>query len=70
MAKIIAHGRDRAEALARLRRAIAETHIEGVATNLVFHAEVLADPEFAAGGVDTGYLPRFLERQTTTASEL
>ena len=69
MAKIIAHGRDRADALARLRKAIAETHIEGVATNLAFHAEVLADPEFAAGGVDTGFLPRFLERQPA-ASEL
>jgi acetyl-CoA carboxylase biotin carboxylase subunit len=69
MAKIIAHGRDRAEALARLRKAIAETHIAGVATNLAFHAEVLADPEFAAGGVDTGFLPRFLERQIP-ASEI
>jgi acetyl-CoA carboxylase, biotin carboxylase subunit len=70
MAKIIAHGRDRAEALTRLRKAIAETHIVGVATNLAFHAEVLADPEFAAGGVDTGFLPRFLERQIAAASEL
>ena len=63
MAKVIAHGRDRAQALARLRKAIAETHIEGVKTNLAFHAEVLADAEFAAGGVDTGYLPRFFERK-------
>jgi len=64
MAKIIAHGRDRAEALARLRKAIAETQIEGVKTNLGFHAEVLADPEFAAGGMDTGFLPRFFERRS------
>ena len=63
MAKIIAHGRDRAEALARLTAAIAETHVEGVKTNLAFHAEVLADPEFQAGGMDTGYLPRFFERK-------
>ena len=63
MAKIIVHGRDRAEALARLRKAIAQTHIEGVKTNLAFHSEVLADPEFAAGGMDTGYLPRFFERK-------
>jgi acetyl-CoA carboxylase biotin carboxylase subunit len=63
MAKIIAHGRDRAEALARLRKAIAETHIEGVRTNLGFHAEVLADPEFQAGGMDTGFLQRFFERK-------
>ena len=63
MGKIIAHGADRAQALARLRNAIAETLIEGVRTNLGFHAEVLADPEFAAGGMDTGYLPRFFERK-------
>ena len=63
MAKIIAHGADRAEALARLRKAIAETHIEGIKTNLVFHAEVLADLEFQAGGMDTGFLPRFFGRK-------
>jgi acetyl-CoA carboxylase, biotin carboxylase subunit len=63
MAKIIGHGPDRPTALERLRSAIAETQIEGVATNLSFHAEVLADPEFAKGGVDTSYLPRFLERR-------
>lgn len=63
MAKIIAHGPDRWSALERLRRAISETQIEGVANNLSFHAAVLADPEFARGGVDTSYVPRFLERQ-------
>ena len=63
MAKIIAHGRNRAEAVARLRKAIAESHIEGIKTNLPFHAEVLADAEFQAGGMDTGYLQRFFERK-------
>jgi len=69
MAKIIAHGQDRSEALARLRKAIAETQIEGVKTNLAFHAEVLADPEFAAGGMDTGFLPRFFERKAAALQE-
>ena len=64
MGKIIAHGRDRGEAVARLSKAIADTHIEGVKTNLPFHAEVLADPEFQAGGMDTGYLQRFFERKS------
>jgi acetyl-CoA carboxylase, biotin carboxylase subunit len=63
MAKIIVHAADRSSALERMRRAIAATQIEGVATNLAFHSGVLADPEFQKGGVDTGYLPRFLERQ-------
>jgi acetyl-CoA carboxylase biotin carboxylase subunit len=61
MAKIIAHAPDRPSALAKLRAAIASTHVAGVATNLSFHADVLGDPEFAAGGVDTGYLARRLE---------
>jgi acetyl-CoA carboxylase biotin carboxylase subunit len=62
MAKVIAHGADRAEALARLRQALDETRVEGVATNLDFHRRVLADPEFAAGGVDTAYLARLAHR--------
>jgi acetyl-CoA carboxylase biotin carboxylase subunit len=60
LGKIIVHGPDRATALARLRRAIAATRIEGVATNLAFHAAVLDHPEFAQGGVDTGFLARTL----------
>ncbi len=63
MAKIVAHGKDRAEALERLRSALAHTYVDGVATNLSFHSEILDDPEFAKGGVDTSYLPRFLERR-------
>jgi acetyl-CoA carboxylase biotin carboxylase subunit len=62
MAKIIAHGSTRVIALARLRRALDETRVTGVATNLDFHRRVLADPEFAAGGVDTAYLARLAAR--------
>ena len=61
MAKIIVHAADRPAALERMRDALAATRIEGVATNLAFHLDVMADPEFQAGGVDTSYLPRFLE---------
>lgn len=62
MAKIIVHAVDRPAALERMRRALAATHIEGVATNLAFHVAVLTDPEFERGGIDTSYVPRFLER--------
>jgi acetyl-CoA carboxylase biotin carboxylase subunit len=62
LAKVIAHGRDRAGALDRLRRALDATIVRGVATNVVFHRAVLDDPEFRDGGVDTLYLARFLER--------
>ena len=63
IAKIIAWGPDRATALARLRRALDETHIEGIATNLVFQRHILADPDFAQGGVDTGFLARMMEKE-------
>ena len=63
LAKIIAHGPDRSVALSRMRQAIRGTHIEGVTTNVAFHAEVLADPEFERGGVETSFLARFLERR-------
>jgi acetyl-CoA carboxylase biotin carboxylase subunit len=62
LGKIIAHGPDRDTALKRLRAAVASTRIAGVHTNLSFQAQLLADPEFAAGGVDTGFIERVLQR--------
>ena len=67
IAKVIAHGADRAAALARLRTALTEVRISGVTTNLAFQQAVLADPDFAAGGVDTGFLARFLDRAKAAA---
>ena len=58
IAKIIVWGEDRAAALGRLRRALAETAVLGVATNLGFLARVAAHPEFAAGAIDTGFIER------------
>jgi acetyl-CoA carboxylase biotin carboxylase subunit len=61
IAKIIAHGATRDEALSRLRGALAEARIEGVATNLPLHARIVADPAFTAGGVDIHHLERMLK---------
>ena len=60
IAKVIAHGSTRAEARLTLLEALASLRVEGVKTNADLHRRVLADAEFAAGGVDTGYLGRFL----------
>ena len=49
VAKIIARGRDREEAIARMRRALRETIIEGVKTTIPFHLRVLGDPAFLEG---------------------
>ena len=63
LGKIIAHGPDRRSALGRLQSAISATRLVGVKTNLSFHAMLLADPEFQAGAVDTGYVERLLARR-------
>ncbi len=49
VAKIIVHGRDRAEAVARMSRALGETVLEGIRTTIPFHRKLLADPAFVAG---------------------
>jgi 3-methylcrotonyl-CoA carboxylase alpha subunit len=58
IAKLIAWGEDRAASLRRLRDALDRCEIVGVATNRDFLARVAASPEFAAGGVDTGFIAR------------
>jgi acetyl-CoA carboxylase biotin carboxylase subunit len=63
LAKIIVCGADRAEALARLRAALARCEIGGVASTLPALAGLADDPGFAVGGVETGYLARWLERE-------
>jgi acetyl-CoA carboxylase biotin carboxylase subunit len=57
LAKVIVWGRDRAEALTRARRAIDETHLEGVHTNLEYLALVLSHPRFEAGDIDVDFEP-------------
>jgi acetyl-CoA carboxylase biotin carboxylase subunit len=61
LAKVIAHGGDRDAALRALRSALGRCGVDGVSTNLELHRALLADAEFAAGGVDTGYLARWLD---------
>ena len=58
IAKIIAWGEDRPAAIARLRSALAETAILGLRSNLGFLARLAAEPDFAAGVVDTGFIER------------
>jgi len=58
LAKVIAHGRDRDEALRRLDAALGRTAVLGVGTNVDFLRSVLADPDVAAGHLDTGLLER------------
>jgi len=59
IAKLIVHGDDRAAALAKLARALADTRIAGLETNLDYLRQLAADPVFAAGTQTTAYLATF-----------
>ncbi len=61
LAKVIVHGRDRAEALDRMRRALSECVIEGLPTSIPFHQEVLNHPIFIAGEATTKFLDDKME---------
>ena len=68
VAKLIVHGADRAEVLARARRALAETSvlIEDGATNMGLLTALLSDAEFVAGKIDTAWLDRKVNRGAFT----
>ncbi|MDP8982611.1 MAG: acetyl-CoA carboxylase biotin carboxylase subunit [Acidobacteriota bacterium] len=59
VAKLIAHGRDRTEAIARMRRALEMFVIEGIYTSIPVHQKILADPDFVSGNTNTSFLNRF-----------
>jgi acetyl-CoA carboxylase biotin carboxylase subunit len=60
VAKLIAHGEDRATALARMRGALAEIVIDGINTNIALHQDICNDSAFMAGGADIHYLEKKL----------
>src|SRR5437016_10572957 len=62
IAKIIVHGRDRQEAIARMKRTLEMTVIEGIKNTVPLHLRILSDPDFIAGKLSTSYMERFLSR--------
>jgi acetyl-CoA carboxylase biotin carboxylase subunit len=58
--KLIVHAPTRAEAVQRMRAALAATRVEGVRTNIDFQAAIMASPDFQKGGVDTHWLGGFI----------
>jgi acetyl-CoA carboxylase biotin carboxylase subunit len=63
LAKLIVHGRDRAEAMERMKRALDMFIVEGIYTSIPLHKRILADADFAAGKFDTNFIQRFLPRE-------
>src|SRR5882724_8150379 len=64
IAKIIVHGRDRQEAIARMKRTLEMTVIEGIKTSIPLHLRILADADFIAGKLSTSFMERLLSRPT------
>jgi acetyl-CoA carboxylase biotin carboxylase subunit len=58
VAKLIAHGADRTEAIARMSRALDMFVVEGIYTSIPLDKRILAHPDFLAGNIDTGFLAR------------
>ncbi len=59
IAKLISHGQNRDEAIARVRRALGEFVIDGIKTTIPLHKRIMSDPDFQKGRVSTGFLERF-----------
>jgi acetyl-CoA carboxylase biotin carboxylase subunit len=59
VAKLMVHGRDRGEAIARMRRCLDLTVVEGIKTNLPLHRRIFEEPDFMAGKIDTRFMERY-----------
>jgi acetyl-CoA carboxylase, biotin carboxylase subunit len=63
IAKLIVHGKDRAEAMARMQRSLEMFVVEGIHTTIPLHQKIFADAEFRVGRFDTKFMERFFERE-------
>jgi acetyl-CoA carboxylase biotin carboxylase subunit len=62
IAKIIVHGRDRQEAVARMKRVLEMTVVEGIKTSVPLHLRIINEPDFLAGKLGTGFMDRFMPK--------
>jgi acetyl-CoA carboxylase biotin carboxylase subunit len=62
IAKLIAHGKDRAEAISRMARALDMFIVEGIHTSIPLHRRIMQDEDFRAGHFDTKFMERFLKK--------
>ncbi|HWT66732.1 MAG TPA: acetyl-CoA carboxylase biotin carboxylase subunit [Terracidiphilus sp.] len=63
IAKLVVHGADRAEAIARMERALAQFVVQGIDTSIPLHQEIFQDPDFREGNFDTKFMERFLAKR-------
>src|SRR4029450_1824059 len=67
IAKTIVHGRDRQEAIARMRRPLEMTVIEGIKTSVPLHLKIMNDGDFQAGRMNTSFMDRFMPKSKPAA---
>jgi acetyl-CoA carboxylase, biotin carboxylase subunit len=67
IAKLIVHGCDRAEAIAKMERALSQFVVQGVETSVTLHQEIFQDSGFRDGNFDTGFMERFLAARVDVA---
>src|SRR5688572_11463748 len=70
IAKIITHGRDRAEAIARMRRTLEMTVVDGIKTTVPMHLRILAEADFVAGRLTTAFMERFAAKPKAGSGSL
>jgi acetyl-CoA carboxylase biotin carboxylase subunit len=70
IAKIITYGRDRREAIDRMRRTLEMTVVDGIKTTIPIHLKILADPDFVAGRLSTAFMERFVTEKKKVAGKL
>ncbi len=68
VAKLITHGKDRREAMERMRRALSMFVVEGIHTTLPLHEQILSDPDFIAGRFDTTFLAKLKGKSPASAA--
>jgi acetyl-CoA carboxylase, biotin carboxylase subunit len=68
IAKLIVRGRDRAEAISRMSRALEMFVVEGIYTSIPLHRRIMADPDFRAGNFDTSFMERLLNQSKEGAT--
>jgi acetyl-CoA carboxylase biotin carboxylase subunit len=70
IAKIITHGRDRREAIDRMRRTLEMTVVDGIKTSIPLHLRILSDPDFVAGRLSTSFMERFMPEKKAARGKL
>jgi acetyl-CoA carboxylase biotin carboxylase subunit len=69
IAKLVVRGRDRAEAISRMSRALDMFVVEGIYTSIPLHRRIMADPDFRAGNFDTSFMERLLGQNHKEAAK-